>query len=92
LLKPKTGIWINCGPVQWHQNAILRPSVDELKDLIKALGWSIKFWSIDSKPVTYRDNDSDFARTTNYEGYRPLRFVLVRDLENLKLEYFTQSL
>ena len=78
LLKPRTGVWINVGPVQWHQNAALRPSVDELKDLMESLGWSIKVWSIDTKPISYRDTNNDnIIRMTNYEGYRPLRFVAI---------------
>jgi hypothetical protein len=78
LLKRKDGIWINVGPVQWHQNAMLRPSVDELKQLMKALDWKLTWWTVDQKPVSYRESDPLFIRTTNYEGYRPLRFVAVR--------------
>jgi hypothetical protein len=78
LLKPKVGIWVNVGPVQWHPNAILRPSVDELKDLMKDLGWKIQIWQVDHAPVSYRDTDDQFVRMTNYEGYRPLRFVALR--------------
>ncbi|KAG7359187.1 N2227-like protein [Nitzschia inconspicua] len=75
VLKAKTGIWINVGPVQWHPNAVLRPSVDELKKVLEGLGWQLKVWSIDDSPLSYRDTDGTFVRTTNYEGYRPLRFV-----------------
>jgi SAM-dependent methyltransferase len=78
LLKPMTGVWINVGPVQWHQNAALRPSVDELKDLMESLGWSIKIWSIDNRTISYRDTNEDIIRATNYEGYRPLRFVAIQ--------------
>jgi len=79
LLKPETGLWINIGPVQWHNNAILRPSVDELKDLIETFGWSILVWSIDNTAISYRDeSNAQFARTTSYEGYRCLRFVVIR--------------
>ncbi|CAJ1936529.1 unnamed protein product [Cylindrotheca closterium] len=85
LLKPK-GIWINVGPVQWHANALLRPSADELKDLLLAFGFTIITWSIDNKPVPYRhDSASDgsgrdsFVRSTSFEGYRPLRFVAIRE-------------
>eukprot|EP00536_Pseudo-nitzschia_multiseries_P015225 jgi/Psemu1/217214/e_gw1.841.10.1 len=93
LLRPETGVWINVGPVQWHHNAILRPSVDELKDLIEASGlWSIKEWSVDTTPVSYRDendhkndgNENDatpehaLPRMTSFDGYRPLRFVAIR--------------
>jgi len=83
LLKPRTGVWINVGPVQWHHNAVLRPSVDELRDLIEASGWSIRVWSVDTNPVSYRDesdalqNTTTLPRMTSYDGYRPLRFVAV---------------
>lgn len=80
LLKPGTGVWINVGPVQWHHNALLRPSVDELKDLIQAHGWKIRLWLIDNTAVSYRDeSDDNFVRMTNYEGYRPLRFVVEKE-------------
>ncbi len=78
LVKPGVGVWINVGPVQWHQYAQLRPSVDELKDLLLAVGWSIKLWSVDRMPVSYRESDDGYLRTTNYDGYRPLRFVAIR--------------
>ena len=81
LIKPR-GVWVNVGPVQWHHNALLRPSVNELKDLIEAFGWSIQSWNIDETPISYRnDNDANEYRLppmTNYEGYRPLRFVAIR--------------
>jgi len=77
LLRPGIGVWINVGPVQWHHNAVLRPSVDELKDLIEASGWNIQVWSIDSAPVSYRDESGShfLPRSTSYNGYHPLRFV-----------------
>eukprot|EP00980_Cylindrotheca_fusiformis_P031520 scaffold26496_cov113-Cylindrotheca_fusiformis.AAC.3 len=82
LLQPN-GLWINVGPVQWHRNALLHPSVDELRDLISASGFRIVHWRVDSKPVPYRQDDSvtsmdPFIRSTNFDGYRPLRFVAVR--------------
>ena len=81
LLRPGTGVWINVGPVQWHHNALLRPSVDELKDMIEACGWKIRVWSIDTAPVSYRDeNDANaLPPMTSYDGYRPLRFVAIRN-------------
>lgn len=85
LLKPN-GHWINVGPVQWHRNALLHPSVDELKELISAYGFKIVYWRVDSKPVPYRQDDSassmhqdpSFVRSTSFEAYRPLRFVAIR--------------
>jgi carnosine N-methyltransferase len=78
ILKAHSGIWINVGPVQWHQNAILRPSVDELKMTVEGLGWKLKSWSVDNDPLPYRDSGGNFVRNTNYDGYRPLRFVAIR--------------
>ncbi len=82
LVKPH-GVWINVGPVQWHHNALLRPSVDELKDLLEAFGWTIQSWKVDATPISYRnDNDANEfqlpPRRTSYDGYRPLRFVAIR--------------
>lgn len=76
----KNGVWINVGPVQWHHNALLRPSVDELKDILEACGWKLKVWSIDTKPVSYRDQNMDekLPPMTSYDGYRPLRFVAIK--------------
>lgn len=80
LLRPGSGVWINVGPVQWHHNAVLRPSVDELQDLLEAAGWILRHWSIDSVPVSYRDEASKKSppRMTSYDGYHPLRFVATR--------------
>jgi hypothetical protein len=85
LLK-RGGVWVNVGPVQWHRNALLHPSVDELKDLISAHGFDILHWKVDREPVPYRQYDdsgmkscpSSFVRTTNFDAYRPLRFVAIR--------------
>lgn len=73
------GVWINVGPVQWHQNALVRPSVAELRLLIENMGFDILLWSVDEKPVNYRhDEEPARVRSTKYEAYRPLRFVAVR--------------
>jgi hypothetical protein len=81
LIRPG-GLWINVGPVQWHRHAVLQPSVDELYDLVLSFGFDILYWKIDVDPVAYRHyedrGDASFVRTTNYEAYRPLRFVAVR--------------
>ena len=73
LLIPQ-GIWINVGPLQWHINAMLVPSVDELRLLI-ASRFIIHSWSIDTEPIPYRDTEHV---TTHFDGYRPLRFVAIR--------------
>jgi carnosine N-methyltransferase len=83
LLKPKGGVWVNVGPVQWHGNAILRPSVDELRDLLETI-FDIVHWSVDTEPIPYRqdegpqENDDGFVRSTDFSSYRPLRFVAIR--------------
>ena len=78
LRKDEHSIWVNCGPVQWHPCAMLRPTVDELKDILEACGFDLITWEIASEAVAYRHPD-DFApveaRYTREEGYRPLRFV-----------------
>jgi hypothetical protein len=42
-------------------------------------------WSVDVNPIPYRQEEQEgggggepFVRTTNYEAYRPLRFVAIR--------------
>ena len=65
------------GPLQWHQNALIHPSADELRELISAFGFEIKHWSVDRDPLNYR-HDRDRDRFTKMEAYLPLRFVAVR--------------
>jgi len=78
LQKDKSSVWVNCGPVQWHPCAMLRPTVDELEDILQACGFQLITWEIANEAVAYRHPD-DFApldaRYTREEGYRPLRFV-----------------
>ena len=79
------GIWINYGPVQWHQNAQLHPTTNELRDMIEAGGFEVKHWEVSEKLVAYRHpDDLDSAhsnergsRSTRSEAYRPLKFVAV---------------
>lgn len=74
LLKSNGGIWINVGPLQWHQKSRLRLSADELYDLIQAAGFKILEWSVDIAPIEYRSSDN-LVRSTHYDAYCPLRFV-----------------
>ena len=74
------GIWVNCGPVQWHPCALLRPTVEQLKDMLEAAGFELLSWSIADEAVAYRHPDDVGgkgleARYTRSEAYRPLRFV-----------------
>jgi hypothetical protein len=86
VLKPHGGVWINLGPVQWHENALLQPSVDELRLLIQdVFHFHISFWQVDSEAMNYRSSHGNDAfdlhtttfssSSTRFEGYKPLRFV-----------------
>ena len=80
LQKDKSSIWVNCGPVQWHPCAMLRPTVDELKGILEACGFDLITWEIAPETVAYGHPDEygadiEQARYTREEGYRPLRFV-----------------
>jgi len=70
------GVWINLGPVQWHRNAQLQPSTDELKDMILLAGFTIIHWEISDKLLAYR-HPQDILSGTRVEAYRPLKFVVV---------------
>lgn len=74
LLKPNGGMWINVGPLQWHQKSRVRLSSDELYDLIQDSGFNILEWGVDIAPVEYRSSDK-LVRSTHYDAYCPLRFV-----------------
>jgi hypothetical protein len=74
------GIWVNCGPVQWHPCALLRPTVEQLKDMLQVAGFELISWSIADEAVAYRHPEDVGgtgleARYTRSEAYRPLRFV-----------------
>ncbi len=79
------GLWINVGPLQWHGNAIVSMTATDLRSVLESdcQGcWKILEWSVDSEPVPYRTSDdsddhtdSRGPRSTNYDGFRPLRFV-----------------
>ena len=76
------GVWINVGPVQWHQNAQLQPSVDELKEIISLSGFEIRYWEMSEKLGAYRHPD-DILIGTRAEAYRPLKFVVVLQPNNI---------
>lgn len=69
------GLWVNVGPVQWHQNALVQPSGLELKALIQGFGFEILTWSIDTEGVNYRHDEDHRSRYTKAEAYLPIRFV-----------------
>ena len=66
------GIWIHVGPVQWHGQAQIAPSVEELHRLFQQLNFTILHWSIDEIPIPYRPT----YPSTRFEGYTPLRFII----------------
>lgn len=70
------GVWMNLGPVQWHGNAQLKPSTEELKDIIELSGFQIVTWEISESLMAYRLND-DIVAGTRVEAYRPLKFVAI---------------
>ncbi|KAL7537020.1 hypothetical protein ACHAXR_007539 [Thalassiosira sp. AJA248-18] len=74
-----SSIWVNCGPVQWHPCALLRPTVHELRDLLEAAGFELLTWEVATTTVPYRHPDDwnvgEQARYTKSDAYRPLRFV-----------------
>ncbi|GAX11469.1 hypothetical protein FisN_22Lh155 [Fistulifera solaris] len=78
LLKPKGGMWVNVGPLQWHQKSLIRLSADELYSLIEEVGFKIMEWGVDVAPIEYRSSDK-LVRSTHYDAYCPLRFVAVLD-------------
>lgn len=87
LCKDTSSVWVNCGPVQWHPCAMLRPTVDELKGILEACGFDLIIWEVAEETVAYRHPDdfapTDDARFTREEGYRPLRFVArLRDYDS----------
>ena len=69
------GLWINVGPVQWHRNALVQPSGNELKILIEGFGFEILTWSLDKEGVNYRHDEDHKSRYTKTEAYLPIRFV-----------------
>ena len=82
------GLWIHVGPLQWHLNAHLHPSVNELKGMVQDLGFTIQQWSIDKEAMDYRMDDT-IVRSTKFEGYRPLRVVAMKQSKALPYQIKT---
>jgi len=76
------GLWVNVGPLQWHRNNQLPVAVDELRLILETFcskqsrkpAFDILFWQVDSQPVNYRAEGK--LRSTHFDAYCPLRFVL----------------
>lgn len=86
LLVSNTGVWINVGPLQWHRNAQVSVTGDELRELLETSGFDILEWSVDQTPMEYRseEHSNDYhplsqpqrgRSSTHYEAFYPLRFV-----------------
>mmetsp|Transcript_7994 Transcript_7994/g.11865 ORF Transcript_7994/g.11865 Transcript_7994/m.11865 type:complete len:533 (-) Transcript_7994:14-1612(-) len=73
------GTWVNLGPLQWHRNALITPSADELKIMIHSMGFTINKWSIDQNMVNYRSEFDNHERFTRVEGYHALHFVATKN-------------
>eukprot|EP00541_Cyclophora_tenuis_P016872 CAMPEP_0116547136 /NCGR_PEP_ID=MMETSP0397-20121206/3612_1 /TAXON_ID=216820 /ORGANISM="Cyclophora tenuis, Strain ECT3854" /LENGTH=341 /DNA_ID=CAMNT_0004071639 /DNA_START=89 /DNA_END=1114 /DNA_ORIENTATION=+ len=74
----KGGKWINVGPLQWHRNSQLHPAIDELRELVQGMGFSVRHWSQDVEPMDYRLDPIADRKSTKFEGFRPLRIVAVK--------------
>ena len=70
------GYWINYGPLQWHGNALITPSVVELKDIVQNADFEVLEWEVDDDLINYRSNEDNSARFTKMEGYHSLKFTL----------------
>ena len=88
------GLWINVGPLQWHRNAQIQLSADELKDVIIDMGFSILEWKMDTSPLDYRNQNVDpvtgTTRSTHGDVYYPLRFVARKSSRDKHINYETQ--
>mmetsp|Transcript_67311 Transcript_67311/g.99791 ORF Transcript_67311/g.99791 Transcript_67311/m.99791 type:complete len:233 (-) Transcript_67311:677-1375(-) len=90
---PEGSVWINVGPIQWHPCALLRPTVDEFRDILTASGFELLKWEVSTEAVGYRHPDdagtmdpSSPPRKTRCESYRPLRFVAVKKCDGYEDE------
>ena len=88
VLVSQGGLWVNVGPLQWHRQTRLPISAAELQRIVVAAGFDVLEWSVDVTPLEYRNSehtagDRPFrkVRSTHYDAYCPLRFVLRLDKE-----------
>ena len=59
------GVWINVGPLQWHRNALVQLSGDELKTTMEEMRFDILSWNVDDEPIEYR---SATHRSTHFDA------------------------
>mmetsp|Transcript_11117 Transcript_11117/g.14534 ORF Transcript_11117/g.14534 Transcript_11117/m.14534 type:complete len:445 (-) Transcript_11117:1075-2409(-) len=76
------GMWINYGPLQWHKNALITPSSDEMFETLKDFGFEIRKWDVDRRFLNYRNFEEDIPRYTKTEGYNSLMFVVMKSSTN----------
>lgn len=70
------GLWLNCGPLQWHENAVMHLALDELLEVVRAAGFEV----VEVKhlePVAYR-SARDAASSTRPMLYRPVLWAARR--------------
>ncbi len=73
-------VWINCGPVQWHPCAWLRPTVDELHNILVAFGFKLLTWEIAPEIVAYRYPDDGGGAGSGDPGTRERRRIVTFNL------------
>ena len=67
---------MNCGPLQWHENAVMHLALDELLEVVRAAGFEV----VEVKhlePVAYR-SARDAASSTRPMLYRPVLWAARR--------------
>ena len=70
------GLWLNCGPLQWHENSVLHLALDELLQLVRDAGFEVV--EVEQlEPVPYR-SDRDAASSTRPLLYRPVLWAARR--------------
>ncbi|CAM9402287.1 unnamed protein product [Choristocarpus tenellus] len=72
------GLWINCGPLHWHEHARLALSLDEILALVRGFGFRVE--GLEQLPVGgYRSGDGKGGDSMRVEGFRPVLWVATLD-------------
>lgn len=68
------GVWINCGPLQWHSTAALALSLDEMLALVAGSGFRLE--TVERlAPCGYRMEEGE--RSLRVDEFRPVFWVAV---------------
>jgi carnosine N-methyltransferase len=67
------GLWLNCGPLQWHENSVLHLALDELLQVVRDAGFEVTETEY-LEPVPYRSG-RDSVRSTRPLLYRPVMWA-----------------